>query len=71
MDNKRDRYRPTSSFVDENALCATLEPPGRHSGPSYDAIHQLRSLPEIQQRGRWSCPGSVARYKRPGSALAG
>lgn len=41
----------------------------RHSGPSYDAIHQLRSLPEIQQRGRWSCPGSVARYKRPGRLL--
>ena len=41
----------------------------RHPGPSYDAIHQLRSLPEIQQRGRWSCPGSVARYKRPGRLL--
>ena len=41
----------------------------RHSGPSYDAIHHLRTLSEIQQRGRWSCPGSVARYKRPGRLL--
>ena len=41
----------------------------RHSGPSFDAIHRHRTLPEIQQRGRWESASSVARYKKPGRLL--
>lgn len=41
----------------------------RHSGPSFDCIHHHRSLPQIQERGRWSCAASVNRYKRPGRLL--
>lgn len=41
----------------------------RHSGPSFDAIHFRRTLPEIQQRGRWAAPSSVQRYKKPGRLL--
>ena len=41
----------------------------RHSGPSYDAIHQLRCLAAIQARGRWACAASVNRYKKPGRLL--
>lgn len=41
----------------------------RHSGPSFDAIHNLRTLRDIQSRGRWTCAASVARYKKPGRLL--
>jgi hypothetical protein len=41
----------------------------RHSGPSDDAFHKVRSLLEIQKRGRWKCPKSVARYDKPGRLL--
>ena len=41
----------------------------RHSGPSFDAIHNHRTLPEIQARGRWACLASVNRYKKPGRLL--
>eukprot|EP00438_Fugacium_kawagutii_P020747 Skav227424 [mRNA] locus=scaffold1986:83849:88250:+ [translate_table: standard] len=41
----------------------------RHSGPSFDAIHQHRTLNEIQQRGRWAAASSVTRYKKPGRLL--
>ena len=41
----------------------------RHSGPSFDAIHELRSIQAIQARGRWACLASVARYKKPGRLL--
>lgn len=41
----------------------------RHSGPSFDAIHNHRTLPEIQTRGRWACLASVNRYKKPGRLL--
>ena len=41
----------------------------RHSGPSFDAIHELRSLQTIQSRGRWACLASVNRYKKPGRLL--
>ena len=38
----------------------------RHGGASSDAAASLRTLPEIQCRGMWSDPRSVARYHRPG-----
>ena len=41
----------------------------RHSGPSYDVINQLRSFAQIQARGRWAAPQSVARYRKPGRLL--
>ena len=41
----------------------------RHSGPSSDICHKVRSLKAIQQRGRWASPKSVARYQKPGRML--
>ena len=41
----------------------------RHSGPSSDCYHKVRSLEEIQQRGRWKSLSSVMRYKKPGRML--
>lgn len=41
----------------------------RHSGPSYDAIHEHRTLAEIQTRGRWASLSSVQRYRKPGRLL--
>ncbi|CAE8612690.1 unnamed protein product, partial [Polarella glacialis] len=36
----------------------------RHSGPSNDKFHKRRSLLQIQKRGRWASPKSVARYEK-------
>ncbi|CAE8717298.1 unnamed protein product, partial [Polarella glacialis] len=36
----------------------------RHSGPSNDRFHKRRSLLQIQKRGRWASPKSVARYEK-------
>ena len=41
----------------------------RHGGPSEDALSRVRSLPEIQARGRWEHPKSVARYRKAGTLL--
>lgn len=41
----------------------------RHSGASHDSYYQLRTLKEIQYRGRWKAVSSVARYKKPGKML--
>ena len=41
----------------------------RHSGPSFDVIHQHRSLQQIQVRGRWASLTSVNRYRKPGRLL--
>ena len=41
----------------------------RHSGPSFDALHEHRSLGEIQARGRWASATSVRRYRKPGRLL--
>lgn len=41
----------------------------RHSGPSSDVYHKIRSIPEIQHRGRWATLTSVSRYKKPGRML--
>ena len=41
----------------------------RHSGPSHDIYHGLRSLQEVQLRGRWKAPNSVSRYRKPGRML--
>ena len=38
----------------------------RHGGPSHDYLKQVRLIPEIQDRGLWAAPASVARYKRTG-----
>lgn len=38
----------------------------RHGGASADAAGGHRSLAEIQQRGLWRHPKSVARYRKPG-----
>ena len=56
-----ERYRLAAGIFTPHVL--------RHSGPSYDAIHGLRSLDQIQARGRWTCAVSVARYKKPGRLL--
>ena len=36
----------------------------RHGRPSTDAYEQVRSLEEIQKRGRWGSPKSVTRYEK-------
>ena len=36
----------------------------RHSGPSIDRSRNLRSLEEVQKRGRWKSHKSVARYEK-------
>ena len=41
----------------------------RHGGPSHDAYHGLRTLAEIQQRGRWRSQASVLRYEKHGRLL--
>ena len=41
----------------------------RHSGASSDSYYGIRSLKEIQARGRWKAPNSVARYRKPGRML--
>eukprot|EP00435_Cladocopium_sp_Y103_P009768 s2772_g2.t1 len=41
----------------------------RHSGPSFDALHEHRALGEIQARGRWASATSVQRYRKPGRLL--
>ena len=38
----------------------------RHSGPSYDRCHRLRSLLEIKARGRWAADSSLRRYEQHG-----
>ena len=35
----------------------------RHGGPSHDRLHNLRSLAEVKQRGRWNADLSVKRYE--------
>lgn len=39
----------------------------RHGGASADAALELRSLAEIQSRGRWAAKSSVARYRKTGT----
>ena len=41
----------------------------RHSGPSHDSYHKVRSLDAIQQRGRWKALSSMNRYRKPGRML--
>ena len=36
----------------------------RHAGPSYDILTKLRTLPEVQRRGRWLSLTSVRRYEK-------
>ncbi|CAE8629437.1 unnamed protein product, partial [Polarella glacialis] len=42
----------------------------RHSGPSNDKFHKRRSLLQIQKRGRWASPKSVARYEKEALLLS-
>lgn len=41
----------------------------RHSGASHDSFYSIRTIREIQVRGRWKAAASVARYKKPGRML--
>ncbi len=41
----------------------------RHSGASHDSYHQVRSIKDIQVRGRWKALVSVGRYRKPGLML--
>ncbi len=36
----------------------------RHSGPSWDVLTGRRHLAEVQRRGRWASPASLARYEK-------
>ena len=38
----------------------------RHGGASRDFSHNMRSLQEVQSRGRWWSPNSVRRYQKGG-----
>lgn len=42
----------------------------RHSGPSVDFLNKSRLPEEIMARGRWKCPKSIQRYRKPGQMLA-
>ena len=42
----------------------------RHAGPSHDAAARLRSLLEIQHRGRWKTRQSLQRYEKHGRMQA-
>jgi len=37
----------------------------RHAGATIDALVNGKSMPDIQRRGRWLAPASVARYAKP------
>ena len=41
----------------------------RHGGPSTDFLLAYRTRSQIQPRGRWRCPASVARYEKHGKLL--
>ena len=41
----------------------------RHGGPSHDALHNTRTLEQIQVRGRWRAWESVRRYMKHGLLL--
>ena len=41
----------------------------RHGGPSTDPLVAHRTRAQIQPRGRWRCPASVARYEKHGKLL--
>lgn len=40
-----------------------------HGGASRDRLHQLRSLAEVQRRGRWANPNYVKVYEKHGRVL--
>ncbi len=42
--------------------------PLRHGGASHDAVFALRSVPAIQDRGRWMTTASLLRYQKKGAA---
>ena len=42
----------------------------RHSGPSQDYLAKLRTLPDIQKRGRWRSPESVRRYEKAARVMS-
>ena len=41
----------------------------RHSGPSWDKLHQRRSQLAIMRRGRWRSLASLARYEKGGMLM--
>ena len=41
----------------------------RHSGPSHDVLNKIRSISEVQARGRWLSPKSCRRYEKSGRLL--
>ena len=61
--------------VTQAATTPSLEPlrltphMARHGGPSEDALSRVRPLPEIQARGRWEHPKSMARRRKAGTLL--
>ena len=42
----------------------------RHTGPSHDYLSKLRSLADIQRRGRWGLESSVRRYEKAARVTA-
>ena len=42
----------------------------RHAGPSWDRLHDKRSLGEVQKRGQWKTVKSLNRYERHGRVQA-
>ena len=62
---------PYQLFVQElGKACEALRVPKmvpyemRHSGPSHDRMHRLRSLLQVQKRGRWKTSRSLVRYEK-------
>ena len=41
----------------------------RHSSPSHDRLHNLRSALAVKMRGRWRADSSVRRYEAPSSTI--
>ncbi len=83
--SKHDRVGPAKfvgfnlkSWTDVFTACAEelrapIEPVCvlRHTGASDDNLRKLRSLPDIEKRGRWSDDSSVQRYEKSARALHG
>jgi integrase len=41
----------------------------RHGGPSEDILNNVRSISQVQERGRWAAPASVRNYQKQGRVL--
>ncbi len=65
METMREHFREAVKSLELEWLMDTLYI-CRHSGASRDVLLGLRSLLEVQRRGRWAAPHSVKHYEKHG-----